>query len=435
MTKTAAQSCPSPQTLSRAFNEGPSEALRGHMAGCPQCAEAWAGFDGLRALGRQLPVDVLTPHQVEDVRNGLLARAKAGRVPARTFEPTRWLAAAAFVFIMLLAALILSLAPWGSLSHEHSAPDHKVRAYRAVIHPHGDADYMRAGEQPHELVRLAEGRLTIEVHGLGQGERFVVVTGDAEVEVRGTVFDVEAKGDKLVAVRVIEGKVEVRPEEGAQTLLAPGERWRAPSPQEASVPAEPDPAPAVARTPDEPDLSDLDKPRAKDGPPVPRRGRARITPNRRRDPEVQGREVPESDKRPPVEPSASERAFKEGWRALKAGDHDKAARAFESAAKADDERLAEDAAFWRAVALKRAGQDEVASEQMSDFVRRHPGSPRVGSASVMLGWQALGAGDLEAARRHFDAASDDPDPKVRGSARAGLEQIGSRRKTKEGPPR
>jgi hypothetical protein len=78
---------------------------------------------------------------------------------------------------------------------------------------------------------LREGRLRAQVAKLGAGQRFVVATADAEVEVRGTSFEVAvvapdpAWGDRSTTrVRVFEGVVAVR-SEGREARVGAGEVW------------------------------------------------------------------------------------------------------------------------------------------------------------------------------------------------------------------
>src|SRR5262249_49856667 len=87
-------------------------------------------------------------------------------------------------------------------------------------------------------------------------ERFLVKTSDAEVEVRGTVFRVEARATRIRAVLVKEGKVLVR-FRGESSLVEGGESWRPPpdmpEDETANAPASPltssppSPRPAEAR--------------------------------------------------------------------------------------------------------------------------------------------------------------------------------------------
>jgi hypothetical protein len=105
-----------------------------------------------------------------------------------------------------------------------------------------------------QLFRLTAGSLSAKVHKLAQGERFVVRTADAEVEVRGTAFRVAvvAAGDAscgaglTTRVSVDEGVVAVR--SGATEVRVPaGHAW----PECGAVAAMPEvrPAPAGAVAP------------------------------------------------------------------------------------------------------------------------------------------------------------------------------------------
>src|SRR5262249_1118357 len=73
----------------------------------------------------------------------------------------------------------------------------------------GAARFSRVRPGPDEIVRVDEGTIHLDVAPLGVGDRFRVVTADAEVEVRGTAFQVTAAASQLVAVRVWHGRVEV----------------------------------------------------------------------------------------------------------------------------------------------------------------------------------------------------------------------------------
>ncbi len=81
------------------------------------------------------------------------------------------------------------------------------------------------------VFRLERGTFSAKVAKLGPDERFVVRTGDAEVEVRGTAFEVSVVppdpscgGGTTTRLRVTEGKVAVR-HQGAEVLVPAGESW------------------------------------------------------------------------------------------------------------------------------------------------------------------------------------------------------------------
>jgi hypothetical protein len=81
------------------------------------------------------------------------------------------------------------------------------------------------------------------------------------------------------------------------------------------------------------------------------------------------------------ETGASFRAFQDGWTALRAGDDRDAIAAFD---RATDPAIAEDAAYWAAIAAERAGDREEAARRLRAFVARFPGSARVDDAKAAL---------------------------------------------------
>jgi ferric-dicitrate binding protein FerR (iron transport regulator) len=99
-----------------------------------------------------------------------------------------------------------------------------------------------------EAVRLVRGRAHLKVRKLHGGQRFHVLTPDADVQVRGTEFDVELRPNGT-CVRVQEGLVAVY--SGGEHLVAPGQTWGCAEPEAAAsvVHAEAPVrhAPAVAR--------------------------------------------------------------------------------------------------------------------------------------------------------------------------------------------
>ena len=113
-------------------------------------------------------------------------------------------------------------------------------------------------------------------------------------------------------------------------------------------------------------------------------------------------------------------AFARGWTALRTGDFTSAAEAFRRAAVGNDNVLAEDALFWRGIALDRCGRSGPARVVLSDFLARYPESDHRAEASVILGWLLVHAGELDEAVDRFEQALQDPADQVRNSARAGL---------------
>ncbi|HWA73162.1 MAG TPA: FecR domain-containing protein [Polyangiaceae bacterium] len=95
---------------------------------------------------------------------------------------------------------------------------------------------------------LLSGAVHLKVEKLKAGQRFLVETADAQVEVRGTVFDVavappeEACAGSRTRVSVEEGLVEVR-SHGKTARIRPGESWPASCDEVLAA----DPADAAAR--------------------------------------------------------------------------------------------------------------------------------------------------------------------------------------------
>jgi len=80
------------------------------------------------------------------------------------------------------------------------------------------------------------------------------------------------------------------------------------------------------------------------------------------------------------------------------------------------------------VGLARGKRSAEATSAFRDFLDSFARSPRAGQASAMLGWLLIDAGVFDDAARRFAAATADPDPKVRDSARAGLDALARRKR-------
>jgi hypothetical protein len=78
---------------------------------------------------------------------------------------------------------------------------------------------------------------------------------------------------------------------------------------------------------------------------------------------------------------ANHQAFREGWEALREQRFDAAITAFD---RASDPVVAEDAAFWAAIAAQRAGRTDDARRRLTNFLQRFPASPRADDARTAL---------------------------------------------------
>jgi len=108
------------------------------------------------------------------------------------------------------------------------------------VEPRSDLQLVRAGAE--RWLRLGGGAVSVHVTKLKAGERFVIATPDAQVEVRGTRFQValappldDCGGGTVTRVSVTEGVVVVRAF-GRESRVEAGDRWPTGCPDH-SVPA------------------------------------------------------------------------------------------------------------------------------------------------------------------------------------------------------
>ena len=380
--------CPTDIELARARSVG---IIPDHLASCEACRAAWEATSRVIELARELPAPVPSAAHREEIRTALLAASPtpAARSPRRWWIPAIGVAAAAAAAIVLIP---------------RAAPTVAVHAHGDVT-PHPGAHYVALSRSPDEIVRLVDGAIDVEVEPLHPGERFRVVVGDAEVEVHGTAFTVDAAADHLVAVTVAHGRVEVRPRASVPAVLGAGQSWHVPPVRTAAV--APPPPPVVVIAPPPLRTVHVERPHAApvEAPPPPVEPMA-----------------------PPVAKSSDEVAYEDGWAAMRAQDYGKAAAAFSRVLLlAPDSTLVEDAAYWHAVALARGKRSAEAVSAFRDFLDEHAASPRAGEASAMLGWLLVDTHDYDEALRRFHAATGDRDPKVRASAQAGIDALAKRK--------
>ncbi len=181
-----------------------------HLAACASCAALAIELDSTRALLRA-PVAQPSPLDRKRNRMKLLRETVLPSVlPAR--PPRRRIMAAGLVTAaIVLLAFVTRSRPIRDAAGEASLPA-PIASARTVttVSPEGPARFTRSEAGGSEVVTLLDGGVSFSVRHLAPGERFLVKTSDAEVEVRGTVFRVEAADERLQRVSVLEGKVEVR---------------------------------------------------------------------------------------------------------------------------------------------------------------------------------------------------------------------------------
>jgi hypothetical protein len=357
-------------------------------------------------LARQVIAPMPTPARVEETRTALLAAAFADK-PMGATRPRRtvWVAVAA------AAAIVLAIVVTRSEVTDHDTHRH------GTVRVRSNASLAAASWAPDEIVVLHDGTIDVEVAPLHAGERFRVIVGDAEIEVRGTAFIVIAQAGRLIDVVVQDGVVEVRSRDRRRMLTA-GQSWREPARAITASAPEPVvvPTPIALHVPElvAPDGSASRNPATPEVAPNPIASRvARTTPK------VRAHGEPSKPQRVP-----EELAYDDGWAAMRSGRFTQAASAFARVQLlAPTGPLAEDAGFWYAVALARSGQPTLAGNAFRDYLDAFPTSRRVGEASAMLGWILVDAGKAREAEQRFRVASTDLDPKIRASATAGLETV------------
>src|SRR5262245_58932092 len=196
-------SCRAWAALERTPSEGLDESQRAHLLECASCAARWAELERFRELAQKLPWEKPSSSRIEGVRTRLLREAAS--LPKRSaIVRSRASLAVGFAIVIAVAAAVLLIQKPAKM------PNLSATGPRVSLHEHEGVRFNRVGTTDDQIVRLISGTLTIEIEELQPGQRFRVITGDAEVEVRGTAFDVTSAGDRLRSVRVMRGRSEER---------------------------------------------------------------------------------------------------------------------------------------------------------------------------------------------------------------------------------
>jgi TolA-binding protein len=453
--------CRQSEALARTFPRPPDATLAAHLESCATCQAAWQSLAELRTLGQLLPSEQPSDERRDAVRARLLYQAERLRQqsgglaspppwPARSTRWLPWLGLAAALLLVVgltwragrpfdrASQAAAALAP---AAGPRAVSDAKAHASLRVIDA---ADYQTRRQGGTEIVHLRHGRIELSVRPLAIGERFLVAVGGSEVEVRGTLFAVSAEHDRLTAVQVSEGRVEVRPASGSPIQLTAGQAWTLPD--AALAPSSPaTDGPGVA-----PKVTDR-SPSRSDGAPTARRvvqppgtqfaspasdgrpGAFAARPPQPGQPSPGGSAEPPAAKRgKTAEPlgSPAERAFTSGFAALKLGQFAAAAADLDRAvALSPGGNLAEDARFWSSVAWARAGKTREAAGRLRSFLAHHPRSPRGAEVAAALGWILIRDHRLDEAERVLRAAGAGRSPEVSESIRSGLAAIAAARAT------
>lgn len=209
------------------------ESLQRHVSTCNECRKLASDLIALRELAQQSS-PVLAPLEARRTRVRLLRTAAR---PASASETRRrpWIAAG-FATAAVVALCFHIRRPSNALLVARSGVrEHSIAIGNVTtVCPSEGTVFNRQTKDGIEQITLDDGKLDISVRPLQSGERFVVLTRNAEVEVRGTIFGVESDLHGIRRVFVVEGKVEVR-YAGAIFFVAAGNEWRPQEHREATV--------------------------------------------------------------------------------------------------------------------------------------------------------------------------------------------------------
>jgi hypothetical protein len=323
-------SCPDPALLAAAASD---EAVHAHATACDRCSSLL-----VEQRATSLALAALAPPPLSAQRRLALEDALVVATQNPVPRP-RWPIALAAAAVLLLALGALLSPPLDSLdsptpsrtpsatasapaSASSSAPASVTAAPR--ITPLGTADHTLSASPDNHDLSLRDGVVLVDTTdtpatpvAIDLPDRTRVVIGTA----RATV---DARKGALVAVHVFSGSVEVYSPTGIRTDVLAGEDWAKPRATTRT------PAPALAR---------------------------------------------DRDLASPASPTD---AFRTGWLALRDGELSAAIAAFDVARA--DPAVAEEATFWSAIALERAGDTAAARARFARFLDEFPDSTRAAAA-------------------------------------------------------
>lgn len=354
-----------------------------HIASCADC-RAYANELELIGAVMRAPRPEASELQHQRARRALLTRATA-TPRSNAFGGYRALA-------LVAAMMLVAVGSGFGFSRLQSPTGRALAALRlhiptrapipreTTIHASRGASFEHKTDAGLETVALTSGELDVRVRSLASGERFVVKTGDAEIDVKGTSFHVAAEDGKIRSVTVDEGSVEVR-YAGFTAIIPSGGSWRAngDAPTGALPAAS---APAASASGAAP-VAALPTPVAAVEPRAPRAPSqvALVVP-----PKPAPEPEPTNVTPPKRELSAASRAFADAMDALARGDNELAADRFQGFAKtyASDPR-SDEAEYLRAIALQRAGHDGDARAQSKRYLEARPQGAHRADAKVLSG--------------------------------------------------
>ena len=366
-------SCPAGSELSRAASEGPEPRLQAHLGRCADCA---AEYDSLRRISLRAggaPEAAgeprgLRPHRDGAPRRpeGVAAAAVDGTCGAPVPALARWTLTVAFGGISIIGGFWLARHRSGLPASSLPPTAHASTFTRATIRAFGDARFGRVQPPPDEAVRLDEGTLRArcarartdgDLSGADDGRR------DSRPRRRSSRRPRSAAASSTSASGA----------GGSRSTPVASRRpcWRRATRGAASGRGQVTPTRWRARR---------RRPGSRHGGPPP------SPPERSRSWTRIPRPRPTCRRRSRSGSTGPGRCCAQGRAA-------EAATAFsEAALRARGTSLEEDAVYWRAVALARAGDGPGAGRELTAFLERFPQSSHGGEARVALGWMLLEGG-------------------------------------------
>jgi hypothetical protein len=345
-----------------------ADSFERHTRACAWCKARLASDERLRELASELPVPDPTELGARRLRGRILRDVGGGPRPKNASAWGRRLAAGAVVAAVGLGAVFF--ARRASVGERQVADAVRRVPPSAVVEEETLAGSVTAGagarwtQARHagvERVDLSDGSIRVRVRRQTAGERFFVAMPDGEIEVRGTVFDVDVDQGATRRVSVTEGVVELRLTGRETVRLGPSEFWPAPSATVAR-------GPATAA--------------------VPKASLPRATSSA------------SSSAQPLVQDARdSAIAYAAAVERLRDGRYDEAASGFRAILLADPTSpQAEDASFLEAVALARAGRADAAALAGEHHLARFPRSFHAREAAILVARAASQRGDCDKAR-------------------------------------
>jgi len=365
----------------------------------------------------------MSDERVETVRSRILTSATA---PSRTSGRFKLAVGAGVLTAAAAAVLVWTSSNAAGIDVAVAPVEHGLTAPASATHPATAKFISPAAETKHTVVASTssqpliiarDGRSRFVHEATSAKASAAVRIGDDVVRFHGDVELVTTKGT-LRQVIVRSGKAEVSKVTGATSphaVVVAGSSWRAkPLIDRTKLILPLPPKPAAKRPNAKADRSSLLDAKS---PAI-----ATTKPNAD-EPDKPDKPDDTRTKQAKLNQTPAERAFGKAWTHLRNRRYHEAATGFASALRSRGaSNIAEDARYWRAVALRRIGTSAGARAAMTAFLNRHGSTRRADRIRVMLGWLLLEGGQTKAARALFKRAARSSMPEVSKAARDGLKR-------------